>query len=228
MKYDVHGRRGVVRGKGRDADAKIGVHSIFEFQGCSSPYSFPFRFYRPCCVSTWLQHRFLYPLHVATRFSAIHDPVDMDRWQVDPVGSQLADFHDLLHLTDAGFFRSRRHYAVEIVRGRAKNHIAELVGLPTLDEGVVAIERGLHDVALAVKSSVLERAAGELGERVGLLADRKSSILYHGPRSCWCVERWNPRSRRADFLCQRSLWCQLDFQFPGEVLPLKLLVFADV
>ena len=76
--------------------------------------------------------------------------VHIDRRQMDAVGVEAADRHDLLDLGDADP-AGGRHRLVEVARGLAEHEVAALVRLPALDDRQVGADAAFEDIVLAVE-----------------------------------------------------------------------------
>src|SRR6266851_41512 len=102
---------------------------------------------------------------------AVHDALDEDPGRVNLVGVDLAGLDQVLDLGD-GDARRRRHDRIEITRRLAIDEVALGVALPGVDDGEIAEEAALHDVALAVEFALLLALGDEgpdprLGEEGG-------------------------------------------------------------
>ena len=139
----------------------------------------------------------------------VDEPLHEDARRVHVIGIDLADLHDLLGLGDADAARGRGH-RIEVARRLAIDEVAGLVGLPGLDERHIRVQRALHHVLLAV-------------ELARLLALRDERAVARGSE-----ERRNARAARAQLLGERALRRELELELAGQVLPLELLVLADV
>lgn len=79
---------------------------------------------------------------------ALDDALDVDAREVDGGGVDVADGDDVFGLDD-GAGGVAAHGAVEVGGREPELAVAEAVGLPGLDEGVVAADGLLHDVGFA-------------------------------------------------------------------------------
>src|SRR3546814_798706 len=137
------------------------------------------------------------------------EALHIDARQVDAIGVEAADGHDLLDLGDADL-RGGRHRLVEIACGLAENQITALVGLPSLDDRQVGKDAALQDIILSIE--ILDFLAfGDRGADPG-----------RG------IESGNARAPGAAALGERALRTEFDLQFAGQILPLELLVLADI
>src|SRR6185295_1869091 len=71
-------------------------------------------------------------------------PVHVDRRQMNAVGIERADRHDLLDLGNTHLAAGRGRL-VEVARGLAEHEVAALVGLPPLDHAQVGENAALED-----------------------------------------------------------------------------------
>ena len=122
---------------------------------------------------------------------------------------ELAGLDQLLDLGDRDAAGGRRH-RVEVARGLAVDEVAEAVALPGRDQREVADDALLEHVLLAVEDARLlalrdQRARAGRGEEGG-----------------------DAGAAGAHALGERPLGDELDLELAGEVLPLELLVLADV
>src|SRR3546814_5762894 len=94
--------------------------------------------------------------------------------------------------------------------GLAENQITALVGLPSLDDRQVGKDAALQDIILSIE--ILDFLAfGDRGADPGL-----------------GIESGNARAPCAAALGERALRTEFDLQFAGQILPLELLVLADI
>src|SRR5690606_13517456 len=140
---------------------------------------------------------------------AVDQPLYVDARQMDRIRIERADRHDLFHLGDADP-RGGRHRRVEVARGLAEDEVARLVRLPALDDGEVGENAPLKDIGLPVELLVL-LAIGD---------DRADA----GPR----VEAGDAGAAGAAALGERALRAEFHLELAGEILPLELLVLADI
>jgi hypothetical protein len=145
----------------------------------------------------------------AFRDGVEHDAVDVDARQVDGVGLQGTQRHDLFHFDD-GHLAGHGHRGVEVARGQAEHQVARDVGLPGLDQRNLGHERAFHHVAVAV----------ELADLLAFGHQRADA----GAR----VEGRDAGAAGAQPLGQRALGRELQLQLAGQVLALELLVLAHV
>ena len=145
------------------------------------------------------------PLFMRTR----HDAADIDPRQVDGVGVQRSQGHDLFDLGDADFPASRCGH-VEIPCGLAEDKVPRRVGLPGLDDGEVGHDPALKDVGPSV-------------EIVMLLA-----LGDHGADAGCRVEPGDPRAARPHPLGQGALRVELQLQLSRQVLAHEFRVLADI
>src|SRR5258708_14768854 len=128
---------------------------------------------------------------------------------MDAVRVEASHRHDLLDLrnTDTPAGRSR---LVAVARGLAENKVAALVGLPALDDRQIRADAAFKDVFLAV-------------ELLGLFAHGDLS-----PVAGLGVKTRDARAARAHPLGERALGAEFHLELAGEILPLELLVLADI
>jgi len=175
-----------------------------------------------------------------------------DAGEVDLVRVDGADGDDLLGLDDRHLGRAS-HGAREVLRGVAvrgeegrasqrlepeeeeesrrraeedapEDAVAVLVGLPHLDERIVALDRLLHDVALAAKLAHLARLARDLDLLAALLVpDRDLARLHRRAVPGRRVERRDARAAGTAPLGERALRRQLERDLAVEVQALEVL-----
>src|SRR5689334_18468817 len=117
---------------------------------------------------------------------AENQAVYVDRGQMDAVGVEAADRHDLLHLRHAHLAAGRGRQ-VEVARGLAEHEVAALIRLPALDDGEIGADAALEDIFLAIELLDL-LTLGDLRTDAGL-----------------GVEAGDARATRAHALGQRAL-----------------------
>src|SRR5688500_3411541 len=128
---------------------------------------------------------------------------------MDAVGIEAADRHNLFHLRNADA-AGRRHRLVKVAGGLAEDEVAALVGLPALDDAEIGADSALQDVSLAVEFLML-LALGDDGSDPGL-----------------GIEAGDPGAAGSAAFGERPLRAEFDLELAGQILPLELLVLADV
>ena len=128
---------------------------------------------------------------------------------MDVIGIEAADRHHLLDLGDADLARGR-HRLVEVACGLAEDEVAALVRLPALDDAEIGANAAFEDIFLAVEGLHLlalghQRADAGLG-----------------------VEAGDARPARAAAFGERPLRAEFHLKLAAEILPLELLVLADI
>jgi hypothetical protein len=125
-------------------------------------------------------------------------------------------------------FAGRRAHRVEVHRRVPVDEVAEAVALPRLHEREVAADRRLEHVRRPSNSRVsffgesfTTVPSGSVPERVAAVADRRARARRR-------EERRDPGAAGAQPLGQRPLRRELDLELARQVLPLELLVLADV
>ena len=152
---------------------------------------------------------------------------DVDAGQVDGLGRDLPGLHDVLGLDD-GDARVAAHGAVEVVGGEPELGVAEAVGPPRLDEGVVPRDAVLEHVRLAAEHLDVLRVGELVGRPVALVPQREVPRLHHGPEARGRVEGRDPLAAGCAALRERALRRQLQLHLPRQVHLLEGLVLADV
>src|SRR6266540_275197 len=140
---------------------------------------------------------------------AAHDPLHVDAGRVDQVRVELAREGDVRRLDDR-HLRGGAHHRPEVPGRLAEDEVSPGVRLPCVDEREVGPERQLEEIGAAVDDA-------------GLLSLRH--LRADAGRG---VEAAQPRAPRPDPLGERPLRHELHLDLAGEVLPLELLVLADV
>ena len=140
---------------------------------------------------------------------ALDDPLHEDAGRVDAVGIELAGLDQLLDFRDRDA-AGAGHHRIEVARGLAIDEVALGVALPRLHQRQVGGQPGFEHVGLAVDDARL-LAFGDQRARAGL-----------------GVEAVDARAAGADALGERALRIEFQLQLAGQVLPLELLVLADV
>src|SRR6266545_2396979 len=140
---------------------------------------------------------------------AAHDPLHVDAGRVDQVRVELAREGDVRRLDDR-HLRGGAHHRPEVPGRLAEDEVSPGVRLPGVDEREVGPERQLEEIGAAVDDA-------------GLLSLRH--LRADAGRG---VEAAQPRAPRPDPLGERPLRHELHLDLAGEVLPLELLVLADV
>ena len=84
------------------------------------------------------------------RALAAHDAIDEDAGRDHALGIQRAGLHDLVDLRDR-HARAGRHHGIEVARPAPVDEVAVAVGARRADQGVVAAQRRLEEVAPAVE-----------------------------------------------------------------------------
>lgn len=133
----------------RDADAQVDVHAVLVLDGGSSHDPLA----HLSCLRLFLGRAFrLLDLQAFNPLLelASHDAVHEDAGNVDLVGLQVTNWHDLFDLSDCDFC-GLAHRRIEIPGGFVEDQVSHLVGLVGSDQRVVAGDGLLHDVRLAVE-----------------------------------------------------------------------------
>src|SRR5471032_2207802 len=202
LEDDVDAFGDVVGNHGRNADSEVDVVPVLQFPGGAR---------RDLAASEWHglrgpQGALLDPLLVV---AALEDALHIDRRNVNAVGLELAYFDQVLHFGD-GDARGGAHHRREVPRRLSKDQIPPLVALPGPYDCIVGFQRGLEDHLPAVDDP------------------RLFSFRDLRARSRRGEEAAQARATRADALGQRALRVELHLQLTGEILPLELLVLADI
>ena len=163
---------------------------------------------------------------------ADHDhAVDVDAGQVHGVGVEVARLDELLDLCDAhapGHRGQRR----EVARRLVEHEVAEAVALQGVHEREVGGDRLLeHElVRLAGELEGLHGlgAARDRDRPVGVVPTRQAAIRDLRADARLREERRDAAAARAELLGEGSLRRELELELAREVLPLELLVLADV
>ncbi|PAV93074.1 hypothetical protein WR25_07417 [Diploscapter pachys] len=129
--------------------------------------------------------------------------------QVDVIGVEAADRHDLFDLGDADP-AGGGHRLVEVARGLAEDQVAALVRLPALDDAEVGADAAFEDIILTVEGLHL-LALGHQRADAGLGVEARDA---RAP----CPAAFGERALRTEF----------HLQLAGEILAFELLVLADV
>ncbi len=117
---------------------------------------------------------------------------------------------------------------LKLLAARRNWTIAELVGPVRLDEGVVAVDRVLEQVALAVEHLDILRVRELVRRAVGLVPQRQLARLDDGAERSGRVEGWDALAAGRASLRQGALRRELELDLAGQVHLLELLVLADV
>src|SRR5690606_24468994 len=143
LQHHRHALGHVVGHQGRNADVVVDVETVLQFAG----HALGHLFMGQC-------HAVLFSGAQGAFFDAFFEaaadqPVDVDAGGVNLRRVEFTGFDDLLDL-DHGDAPGGGDHRVEVLRGVAVDHIAEVVGLPALDDGEVAGDGRLEDVVTAV------------------------------------------------------------------------------
>jgi hypothetical protein len=168
-----------------------------------------------------------------------------DTGEVDVVGVKGTDGHDLLSLDDGHLGRAS-HGAREVLSGVAtkrvksararrgeekkgkqdapEDTVSVLVRLPNLDEGVVTLDRLLHDVTLAIERPLLPRLTRDLNLLSALLVlDGDVTGLHSGSVTGGSVEGGDTGSSSAAALGEGTLGGELEGDLAVEVEGFEVL-----
>src|SRR6185369_13713035 len=148
----------------------------------------------------------LYPFFVLV---TADDSLHVDARRMDMLRFEFADFCHDFYLGD-GDFSGGSHHGIEVLRGPPVLEVAQAVPAPRLDQGKIRLQPCLKQILLAVKDPGLP----SFGNR----------RAYSG-RS---VEAGYSSSPRPDPLRKSTLGYQFHLKFTRQILPLELLVLADV
>ena len=146
---------------------------------------------------------------------------------VDVVGVELARLDELLDLGDRDP-PGHRDQRVEVARGLVEDQVAVPVALRRAHQREVGDDRLLEHVLAAVEDARLLRRRGERDRPVRRVAPRQAALGDLRADAGRRVEGGDPGAAGAQPLGQRALRGQLDLELAREVLPLELLVLADV
>ncbi len=151
----------------------------------------------------------------------------VDAGGVDVVRIELAHLDELLDLGDGDLGR-RGHHRVEVHRRVPVDEVAEAVASPRLDDREVAADGRLEHVGAPVELArlLLRRVLGD--RPVRRVAHGQAAVAHGRAGAGRRVERRDAGAARAQALGERALRRELDLELAREVLPLELLVLADV
>ncbi len=127
----------------------------------------------------------------------------------DRVRRNGANGDNLLGLGDDGL-GSHRHHGVKVLRRELVREVAEVVGLPGVDEREVGAKRLFQQPGNAIDLD---------GEFVSLDDRPQAGFGQHASQAV---------TAGPDPLGKHPLWYQFDLEFPGEHLPLRFWVGPDV
>src|SRR5262249_22270636 len=140
---------------------------------------------------------------------ALKNLLHKNTWRGHVIGIDGSRVDELLDLGD-GHAPRRRHHRVEITGSPPIDEVADAIALPRVDERKIGANRRFEHVVLAVDDP------------------RFLSLSNDRPVRRRREEAADSGSTGANTLGERSLRDEFHFQFTAQVLPLELLVFADV
>jgi hypothetical protein len=129
---------------------------------------------------------------------------------------------------DARVPPGRGAHRVEVARRAAEDQVATRVGLPCLDEGIVADDRLLEDKVAPAKVAQLARLGLDRDGAVGVVLDRRAALLHERACRARRVEGGDARTARTHLLGEGALRRELHLELARQVEPLERLVLADV
>ena len=128
---------------------------------------------------------------------------------MDRFGVECADGNNLFDF-DHAYFATSRGGQIEIARCLAENQVAALIRLPRLHDGEVSKNAPFQNIVLTVK--VLHFLA------ISHLCADAGFGVKSGDACAPCPHPFSQCPLRAEF----------DFQFSGQILPFKFLIFPNI
>lgn len=198
------------RGQHGHADAEVGVHAVGELAGGAADDAGAFRGRGAgaehglircccCCCAVGVRGAGVGELLNAFGRGALDDALDVDAREVHGGGVEGADGDDVFGLDD-GAGRVAAHGAVEVRRREPEPAVAQPVGLPGLDEGVVAADGLLHDVGFAGEDLDVAGGAVLRDAAIAVEAERELPRLHDGADRRGRVEGGDARAAGATAL----------------------------
>jgi len=138
-----------------------------------------------------------------------HDSVDVDAGQVDRVGVDFTVGYNLLNLCDGDPPR-HRDVGIEVACGAPKYQVTCAVCHPGFYQRHIGNQGALHQVGLAVEVA------------------RFLAFGHDGADPGGCEEGGDASATCTELFRERALRGELKLEFAGQILALKLFVFADV
>lgn len=237
LQLDLDGGGDEGGGQHGHADAEVGVHAVGELAGGAADDAGAFggrgagaehgHRCRCCCGAFGVRGAGVGDLLDAVGRGALDDALDVDAREVHGGGVEGADGDDVFGLDD-GARRVAAHGAVEVRRREPELAVAQAVGLPGLDEGVVAADGLLHEVGLAGEDLDVAGGAVLRDAAVAVEAERELPRLHDGADRGGRVEGGDAGAAGATALGERALRGELQLDVAGEVHLLQGFVFADV
>mmetsp|Transcript_48259 Transcript_48259/g.71944 ORF Transcript_48259/g.71944 Transcript_48259/m.71944 type:complete len:404 (+) Transcript_48259:227-1438(+) len=198
LEFDLDALRDVVGGHGWNTNSQVNVHTVLELLGSSTHDPSSTSLDNPSLLVAAQTE----PFDGLVVVDSLDDVRHVDAWQMNLIGVQFTRFYNLFcfcqhHLSRHATIR------VGILCRSSKDQVTTCIGLPSLYESNITLERSFHDILSSIK--LLYHTGFTLHFRcaatIGFVLDGDTTIGIDGTSPRWRKESRHTSSGRLHSLC---------------------------